>query len=696
VAETKTQPRLLRFGNFEVNPLAGELRKAGMKLKLSSQPFELLTVLLENAGQVMTREQLRERLWPDSFVDFDHSLNKAINKIREVLGDSAESPRFIETMPKRGYRFIAPVDTGIDSADSVPKKPLPPAAVKPSRSRFPVYGLALLGLVLTVAGLVTWRAAFSVPASPKVLRFTQLTEDGLPKYSPAFTDGSRLYFTDWFPDGRTAVFQVSVKGGQATSIAIPLKQPSLLDLSRDGTELLIGDSESNGLLSFWIQQVEGGSPRRVGDVLGRDARFTPSGDSILYSEPNGAFSVHRDGSSLRRLLATNTPPFSFDFSPDGTRIRFVLFDAHTETPTMMEIASDGTGLRQLGRGGFGKWTADGQFVFQKTVDGRVDLWIWSQGKRFLRGDQKPTRLTTGPLDFRYPMPSPDGKKIFAIGTASRTEIVRYDTKTRKFGPYLSGISAEGLAFSPDGQWVAYVSYPDRTLWRSKVDGSERVQLTFSPLQAFLPRWSHDAKQIAFSGKLPDTAWNIYLVASDGGTPQRVHASEQSQMDVNWSPNGKLLMFASVYGVEGPPISILDLASNRVDSLPGSNGLFSPHWSPDGRYVAAITSDPSSQLMLFDFATQKWSTAFASPTGYETWSHDGAYLYFMGSSQHIADQVLRLRLSDHKVETVLKLNAIGRTSDGGYGAWFGLAPDDAPLVSRDIGSHEIYALEIGSP
>src|SRR3954453_23587220 len=105
-------PGLVRFGTFEVDLLAGELRKAGVKLKLTGQPFQVLAILLERPGQVVTREELQKRLWSDTFVDFDHNLNTAINKIREVLGDSAESPRFVETLPRRGYRFVAAVEAG--------------------------------------------------------------------------------------------------------------------------------------------------------------------------------------------------------------------------------------------------------------------------------------------------------------------------------------------------------------------------------------------------------------------------------------------------------------------------------------------------------------------------------------------------------------------------------------------------------
>src|SRR5664279_4719829 len=131
----------IRFGPFEVDLQAGELRKGGLKLKLSGQPFQVLTILLERPGEVVTREELQKRLWPDTFVDVDHNLNTAINKIREVLGDSAESPRYVETLPRRGYRFIAPVDIGVAQPAPIPEL-APPS--KPKTWRKPwVYGAAL-------------------------------------------------------------------------------------------------------------------------------------------------------------------------------------------------------------------------------------------------------------------------------------------------------------------------------------------------------------------------------------------------------------------------------------------------------------------------------------------------------------------------------------------------------------------------
>ena len=158
-----------------------------------------------------------------------------------------------------------------------------------------------------------------------------------------------------------------------------------------------------------------------------------------------------------------------------------------------------------------------------------------------------------------------------------------------------------MEFSKDGQWVAYVSYPECSLWRSKPDGSERLQLTFSPMQVFLPRWSPDQKQIVFEATLHGRRGKNYLISANGGIPQPLVPEDPSdQYDPNWSPDGNSVVYWS-----SETINILDLRTHKVSVVPGSKGLWSPHWSPDGRYLAAMDSS-NQNLTLFDFKTQKWS------------------------------------------------------------------------------------------
>jgi Tol biopolymer transport system component len=548
---------------------------------------------------------------------------------------------------------------------------------------------------------LAFRAVTRTPRAPRILRFTQLTSDGQEKSGALTSDGSRLYFNETLSDQRPLIVQVPITGGEAVPLSVPLKQPRMLDLSRDGTELLIANDDGYESSSLWVQSVVGGSPRRIGMVAITDAQFGGDGRSIIYGSGHDVFSVNRDGASSRKLLTADSVPFAFRFSPDGQTFRFTEFDYRADSMTIKEASADGTGLHKVLDGCCGSWTPDGKFfVFQNRMNRSLDFWTLPQARHlpWRKPENKPIQLTAGPLNFQNPLLSADGKRIFGIGGSRRAEVIRYDSRSGQFVSYCSGISAEGLAFSPDGQSVTYTSYPDRALWRSNADGSNRLQLTFPPLQVLLPRWSPDGKQIAFNGIRPGEGWRIYLISGEGGTPQPVVASEQGQTDVNWSPDGNSLVFGSSVGNK-EPIQMIDLRSRRVSALPESAELFSPRWSPDGRFIAAITKETGFKLMLFDFSSRKWTQVFGSQMGYPSWSHDGKYIYFQNwhdPVKHIGERIARLRLSDHKVENIVDLKDVGRPTTGTNIDWFGLAPDDSPLFARDISTSEIFALDVEWP
>lgn len=314
------------------------------------------------------------------------------------------------------------------------------------------------------------------------------------------------------------------------------------------------------------------------------------------------------------------------------------------------------------------------------------------------------QLTSGPLSFNAPTFGPDGKTIYALGSLNQGELMRYDRSTQQWKPYLSGISAADADFSRDGEWVAYVLVPDGTLWRSRVDGSERTQLTIAPFRASLPRWSPDGKQIAFVGLQPGGRWTIYLIAADGGQADQLVKDNKFYADPNWSPDGKSI----VYGEEAldpKAIHIFNLQSRRIWDLPGSAGLYSPRWSPDGRSIIANTAvDLSAQnggqsstlqdLMIFDLNRQKWTRwCQASQFNYPVFSRDGTYLYF---SDPDAGMIYRLRVGQSQIEPVAKIDVPGGLKQDDFWYWSGLAPDDSPLVVRDAGTQEIYALDVDLP
>ena len=304
------------------------------------------------------------------------------------------------------------------------------------------------------------------------------------------------------------------------------------------------------------------------------------------------------------------------------------------------------------------------------------------------------QLTTGPMNVGNPVPSRDGKKLFVQGWRPRGELLRYDAKSKQLTPYLSGISAMGLDFSRDGEWVAYNDASDGTMWRSKVDGTQKLQLVFPPMFAYLPRWSPDGKQIAFFGHPPGEPWQIYVVPAAGGTPELIYRSTINSADPSWSPDGKSLAFGeNSLNNQGSAVYILDLKTRRPTKLPGSDGLYSPRWSPDGRYLAAIPLD-SLKLMLFDFTTQKWAALANLFVAYPTWSRDGRYLYFDGILDN-QESYFRFQVNSGKLERFFSLKGF-QAAGGAFGNWSGLAPDESPLVVRDASIQEIYALDWERP
>jgi Tol biopolymer transport system component/DNA-binding winged helix-turn-helix (wHTH) protein len=672
-------PDMRRFGVFEVDLREGELRKRGLRVKLQDQPLQLLVMLLERPGEIVSREELQRRLWPaDTFVDFDHSLNSAIKKLREALGDQAENPRFIETLHRRGYRFIAPVEGQLNTAEMGPGTQREPesgkvstlAGGKSAGRAVPRWAkiVGAIAALLAAASVVTWWV-WPVPP-PRVLNYTQITKDGADKIEvasigsippPLVTDGSRLYFTEQEHWGRNVVGQVSVTGGETAMIPTPFPNAAVLGISPSGSDLLVYTWQANELLTpLWAVPILGGTPRRVGEVT-TDATWSSDGQ-IVYGQGHDLYVAKSDGSQHRRLASVAGLPVWPRWSPDGKVLRFTEHDPNKDSSSLWQVAADGTQLHLLlpdwsqhAAECCGNWTPDGKyFVFQSTRSGRTDLWaIREKQNSWRKADREPVQLSAGPMSLSRPLPSQDGKKLFALGTQLRGELVHYDAQSHQFVSYMEGISATGVAFSRDGAGAAYVAYPEGTLWRSRLDGSERLQLTFAPMEVLAPRWSPEGKQIVFMGRQPGYGWKLYLVASEGdSTPQELLPGGDGQAAPDWSPDGNFLVFGGfpeeISGdARATSIHLLDLKTHQTSMLPGSEGLYCPRWSPDGRYISASTAN-GEKLMLFDTTSKRWLEPEDLQEGCPAWSRDGKYLYFQ--SFDVKDPAFyRLRISDRKRE-----------------------------------------------
>jgi len=301
-------------------------------------------------------------------------------------------------------------------------------------------------------------------------------------------------------------------------------------------------------------------------------------------------------------------------------------------------------------------------------------------------------LTSGPTEWSPPVFSKDGKKIFATGSTRRGQLVRLDPKSNQFQPFLGGISADLVAFSQDGQSVAYVSYPDNILWKANKDGSDRIQLTSPPLQPQSVAWSPDGSQIAFMAPSPEGSEQAWVVPSQGGSPQRLLPEDSGQeAGPNWSPDGRKIAFdTGTYGSRESYIRILDVASRQITTLPGSDGKFAPHWSPDGQFISADSTD-STSLYIFDIKRQRWSTLYdKSLFAFARWSGDSRYLYLLGFAHDPA--ILRIPAAGGEAKIVGSLKDFPFTGTL-VGFWFGLDPSDAPLMLRDVSTTDVYALTL---
>jgi hypothetical protein len=311
-------------------------------------------------------------------------------------------------------------------------------------------------------------------------------------------------------------------------------------------------------------------------------------------------------------------------------------------------------------------------------------------RAYAGGHRSPRRLISGPLRLSDPVPSTDGTKLFVLGAELRVQSVRYDSKTQRFESYLDGISTNSLGFSHDQKWVAYVSYPDMNLWRSRVDGTDKMQLTFSPVRAYGPHWSPDDSRIAFVDVRFGGPWTVALISASGGPPQSFGPGG----DPDWLPDGKSFVYFALSNQYNKPwagIFRRDLDTGRISAIPNSEGHFSPRVSPDGRYIAAF-SQAGTELLLFDSKINKWSSlAKGAGFGYNLWSHDGKFVYMRGNHAR-SPAIVRVRIPDGRIEEVVSLKDLPQVVDI-FAGWIGLTPEGDPLVIRDRGVQEIYALDI---
>jgi len=658
------------------------------------------------------------RLNPDLPVALEEIVNKALEKDPELRYQHAADLRSdLKRLKRDTDSGRTSVSSAVSSADVTPFAGTngtttsgTATAAQPRRRGFVWIGGGAAVVILAIAWLL--RPPLAPPA---VTGTTQLTQDGASKVfqignppPPLLTDGSRIYFVEG-SGPRVRLMQVSAGGGEAVPVSTPFSSSGLVDISPDHTELLVAaPPETESLAALWQLPVPGGQARRIGNLMAMDATWSPDGSTLYYSTEDAVFAAHSDGSNSRQLFSTGSDgAFWLRVSPDGSTLRFSRWNFKTRSSTLWEAGTDGRHLTQMLAGWSrpdneccGNWTPDGKyFVFQATREGIAGLWAMRDaGDLFHKVNRDPVQLTQSVTSALGPVPSRDGRHVFFLDASRRGEMMRFDVKSHSFAPYLGGLSAEAVSFAKDGQHIVYVSYPDGALWDSAVDGSERHELTFAPMEAGLAHWSPDGMQIAFAGRDPGQRWSIYSVSSQGGAPEQLASGNIDYLDPVFSPDGQSLAFGREPYAErsfnGDAIGILDLKTRKITTLPGSAHLFSPRWSPDGRWLLAMTDD-FTQLKLYDFSTQKWQDFVNQTSSYPNWTPDSKCVTFVNSFAKELP-VYRACVADRKPVLITDLTAAGNLALGHFGWWTGVDPDGSILALRDISTEEIYALDVKFP
>jgi DNA-binding winged helix-turn-helix (wHTH) protein/Tol biopolymer transport system component len=713
------------FEDIEVHEREFRLTRSGEVLQVEPKAFKVLVVLLKSPQRLITKEELLNSVWGDASVT-ENSLTRSILKLRRVLEDDVRNPRFIETVATVGYRWVCPVEVtelGAETLEPValinttgrtavaepavaavgpilpPDQPVP-VSEKMKRARFVRRGIALAAGALAGLGCVVWYLHRPLPP-PHISSYTQITSDGRPKILGG-ADGSRLYFTLMPSTGLSphSLAEVSATGGEIAQIPIDITGGLFLavDVSRDGSSALIASVEKGITpFAFWNASLVGGSLKRLLHSA-QGAAYSPDGKLVAYTTEAGELWIMgSDGTGPHRMGSVGAGgAYMPAWSPDGSTISF------QRGNRIWEVAANGSNPHQLLPGWHdaegqccGHWTADGKFFLFASGElwgERGQLWALDERRGLLRRPPaEPIQLTLGPTRWGTPISSRDGKTIFAEGTSPRGELSRYDAQSKQFHPFLNGISAEGVAFSQDGKSMVYVSFPGGILWRANRDGSNPVQLSQPPMHPMNPRWSPDGKQIVFTDVAP-FQYESYIVPAEGGGPRRLlPEGDGPNSDPGWSPDGKkIVVEVSLPNTNDESgLRILEVASGKISEIPGSIGMSSPRWSPDGRKIAALT-EQTNALRFFDTESRQWTAPVAKDgVQAQVFSADSQFLYYLvlGSDQ----AVYRVHIKGGDPELVVDLKDWHMT--GHFDFWLGLDPTNAPLLLRNNGSSDLFALTL---
>jgi Tol biopolymer transport system component/DNA-binding winged helix-turn-helix (wHTH) protein len=586
----------IRFDVFEVDLRAGELLKEGRKIKFQEQPFRVLFLLLQRKGEVVTRDELRQELWPaDTFVDFDHGLNSAVARLREALRDSAEKPRFIETVAKRGYRFIAPIQTN-------PEAPaLATSAAQTSWRTRKGFWIGATIYLTVVCSISIW-ALYRPGRSTQLAKIEVVPLIGLRGYqaTPAFSpDGTLVAFRQSDGGNNTGIYAAAVGGAKSIQLTndagdcCPAWSP-------DGRQIAFARYSGDSFSIFTIPAL-GGTERhlyRGPDHLGGGLSWSADGSLIALTESHESdptrvwiSGLSLSDSSIREI--SSPPPGWIDrspsYSPDGKRLAFIRSAVAGVSNDIYVMPAKGGPVKRLTfdhrpMTGSLAWTSDSRdIVFASARGAEMGLWV-------VAADGGIPEPVGGPVgEAAWPtIPAKSDNTLVYEQNIGKADVWRLDLKDKKHPqkPPFALVSEKGdkmrPELSPDGKKVVFES--DRLgfwdIWTCDVDGSRCDQITSLHGTAGRARWSPNGRYLAFEFH-PNERSEIYMVEVPGGVPRLLPTIPGSDnLSPSWSRDGKWIYFASKHGAEAFQIWKIPVQGGTPVRLT-KNGGISPVESFDG-------------------------------------------------------------------------------------------------------------------
>jgi Tol biopolymer transport system component len=537
-----------------------------------------------------------------------------------------------------------------------------------------------------------------------VTRIDHLTSARIDTPVKLVSDGARLYYMERDGD-HWNLMETAVSGGEGQRVETGATSALAMDVSPDFSELLIGTFETRGEPNrLWTIPVQGGAPMRLGDATAASAVFSPDGKQIAYLSGADLWMMDANGSNPHRLAAMPGAPPWLAWSPDGKTPRFTL--GRSEGDSIMEISSEGRNLHELlpdwthpAGECCGSWTSDGRyFIFNSSRTGRSNLWaLREKGSSWRRSARGPFQLTFGPDSPWGGTAGRDGRHIYFYNGAWREELKRLVLATQQFSNVGPNSGRMHVSFSRDGSWVAYIDTEHGGLYRSHLDGTDRVELTGHAESVSFPRWSPDGNWILFGGTTTSGMGTTYLIPAVGGSPQLLLDSQSDVRDADWSGDGRKIVLVHGLGSkdsDGRELQIVDFATRQTETVPDSKNLAMSRWSYDGRFIAA-TRDDQSQLRLWDVARRQWRViARGKALGISVWSPDSRYLYFqdlLGKGEAVWRYNIRLE----RVEPVVEFSEILKSGVGRC-ALFGVTPDGSPVVAFNRGTYDLFSASVTLP